>query len=413
MIQKNISVTQKIQITEGALNKMFTYAKLCKNPDGEPSEIYAYPFHNFELDGNWWVINDVLLPPSQISEEAKVKIKDLDSDAEFWRNLPHKYEPLGWMHSHANLHVCHSREDDENLENILREYIRRQGSTQIRIKNAEVMYDSPFGEGYILQISRGDEKLNFKVDDLLEVVKRMVIANQIANSQIKITKEKLENTISYFMYNYHKIRNNNYEDVINYEEIYKHFRLVDQKIKKNKFKIPYPIEFKFEDTKRNFKSIHDKIEKLKEYSQDDKMPEYLKNYFNKKSEYLRGLLFEPKKHDMLKIKKEVSNFSGDLLTILDSYNNLVDIINGNLSENDIKVGLLIDGFITFAYSIVVNVRGDCRGYVIQSYHSKNVQTPVIEKIKEVNVEVLKNLKNDTKFTEEQIKNEIKNKVSFN
>ncbi|MCD6547070.1 MAG: hypothetical protein J7K22_00790 [Nanoarchaeota archaeon] len=92
------------------------------------------------------------------------------------------------------------------------------------------------------------------------------------------------------------------------------------------------------------------------------------------------------------------------------YRRVIDILTGK-KDCDSKAYFLGSEYTVVGYNLIVNVFGEYRGYIIEEKYSDKDENPWISDVKEVEVEVV-DIEKDVEFNEDEIIEEIKQKVRF-
>jgi len=147
------------RITQGAYQKIMTYARIASEIAGTGMECYGYLLADSEsLDG---VVRDAYFAPDQDAQSAYVRVSE-----EGVYQASKEFEPIGkyivgWWHSHGDMTTFHSGTDDRNFLQILHSV-----APQTMYRKEEV---EPVLDGDVLYF----DEYKLKVDDADSLKKNM------------------------------------------------------------------------------------------------------------------------------------------------------------------------------------------------------------------------------------------------
>lgn len=450
---KQYDPSQKIQITRGAMNKLLTYAKLC-GAEGRHKEIYAYAFHNNKLSGEYWVINDILLPPNQIAGAVEIDLVDLQALSEFWSKVPSHYERLGWVHSHADLYsLTPSGKDNDNLESILRREMGRREikSNTLVVPNAEFSAKPKLLEDYKVGLRAGGKIItSWNADNIFDFLKKLCVVGSITdtkqddNQAVSATKKYTEGITSEIFSLIDESKISSSEEMSKLEpSLAKKWRVVMETYYLNSCKREFreiateylkgeEKEFEIYQTGKHWSEQASTISKYLEGRINHIISENRTAFAKKLSEKhknINALLIEYsrfkyfwQKINASKEQKPVSFRNQELIKekisrlefIVSKYNAITDTLSGDMPlDNELEIGVLLPRYDTFVYSIIVNAleQNNYRGYAQVGHASEAYDHSRIDPIREVSVDVI-DVETDVEFEREALDQEVKDKVRF-
>lgn len=134
---------EKVRITQGAMAKIKTYARLVERITGSANECYGYLLANKDDDSG--VVVDAYLGDNQSYSGAHVSISGEDVIRAANAVDPQGYKIVGWWHSHARFSVFHSGTDVNNFETI----VHAVGPNTLRTEYEDVDVDDIARDGKV------------------------------------------------------------------------------------------------------------------------------------------------------------------------------------------------------------------------------------------------------------------------
>ncbi|MBT7902352.1 hypothetical protein HN587_00705 [Candidatus Woesearchaeota archaeon] len=137
------SQINSLQITQGAFNKMMTYAKVVSRVAGGGMECYGYLLKKKNaLDD---LIVDILFAEDQQAVSTYVRVTEEGVYSASQTIEPLGYEIIGWWHSHGSMSPFHSGTDERNFLNVLHSiaprtlYKNEEGNFRIDRENKTIV----------------------------------------------------------------------------------------------------------------------------------------------------------------------------------------------------------------------------------------------------------------------------------